>query len=53
MMDLAGPVALLIGNEGNGVPVRSGGAGRRSRHDSLPRPGGEPECCRGRQRAAL
>jgi TrmH family RNA methyltransferase len=34
-----GPIALVIGNEGNGVPWRLAAHGRRRSHHSLPRPG--------------
>ncbi len=52
LVDLAGPVALIIGNEGNGVPEispRSATGG----HDPLPRAGGEPERRSGGQCDAL
>ena len=46
------PVALLIGNEGNGVPENCL-PGRRRDHDSLPRAGRKPERSGGGRRAAL
>ena len=51
--DLHGPSALLLGNEGAGLPGEWVAEGGRTRDDSLPRRGGKPECgCRG-ERFAL
>ena len=50
---LSEPVALLIGNEGQGVPADLHSEGRWSGDDSLPRSGREPQCGGGNQRAAL
>ena len=51
--DLRGPVALLIGNEGAGLPEAWIAASRRADHHSLPRRGGKPERRGRRQRAAV
>ena len=52
-VDLAGPVAVLVGNEGAGLPADV--AGRASVRVRIPmtRAGGEPQRGRGRRRAAL
>ena len=51
--DLAAPVALIVGNEGNGVPEEVAAEADGLPHHSLPRPGGKPERISGCRCAAL
>ena len=52
-VDMTGPVASHHRQRRQRRGRRVGRKSRRKNHDSLPRPGGEPERSRGRQRVAL